>query len=216
MSAEEARWFEEALQAVPEDQRKAFVTIPMDVLCVREPIHVQPQVFRVSFLFARICLVLPWFAQHNPSRRICTLVMHTALQVACQESAPSLWCRSGALMPTTSSMKWLVMPGLKNFQNTSKVLRCLFNLRIGIALTFGMNLQVVRGFQHSKHRKEDTLKSILSIAEWRQQVPQIWRFSHFLHMSSLLLQSQKPLCSPSSDQSSCLACWDVNEMLKMQ
>ena len=59
MSAEEARWFEEALQAVPEDQRKAFVTIPMDVLCVREPIHVQPQVFRVSFLFARICLVLP-------------------------------------------------------------------------------------------------------------------------------------------------------------
>jgi hypothetical protein len=34
MSADEAKWYEEALQAVPEDQRKAFATIPMDVLCV--------------------------------------------------------------------------------------------------------------------------------------------------------------------------------------
>eukprot|EP00282_Hemiselmis_andersenii_P029826 CAMPEP_0169453796 /NCGR_PEP_ID=MMETSP1042-20121227/14942_1 /TAXON_ID=464988 /ORGANISM="Hemiselmis andersenii, Strain CCMP1180" /LENGTH=329 /DNA_ID=CAMNT_0009565839 /DNA_START=220 /DNA_END=1206 /DNA_ORIENTATION=+ len=29
---------------------------------------------------------------------------------------------------------------------------------------------VVRGFQHAKHRKDDTLKSITSIAEWRQSV----------------------------------------------
>mmetsp|Transcript_13423 Transcript_13423/g.34425 ORF Transcript_13423/g.34425 Transcript_13423/m.34425 type:complete len:332 (-) Transcript_13423:151-1146(-) len=31
-------------------------------------------------------------------------------------------------------------------------------------------LCVVRGFQHAKHRKEDTLKSVVSIAEWRQTV----------------------------------------------
>jgi len=34
ITSEERSWFDLALQAVPEDQRTAFGSVPLDVLCV--------------------------------------------------------------------------------------------------------------------------------------------------------------------------------------
>ncbi len=65
MSAEEARWYEEALQAVPEDQRKLFATIPMDVLCVSSHLWQHP----VYLTFAAKLVGLACGIQQNAPRK---------------------------------------------------------------------------------------------------------------------------------------------------
>lgn len=40
MTADERQWYDMTLQAVPEEQRKAFASQPTDVLCVSSPSHV--------------------------------------------------------------------------------------------------------------------------------------------------------------------------------